>query len=83
MFCRKKKRLRSEWAQPLFVYSQIRLESELVTNREHKYAVLRSLIAILLEHLSYTKVVTSVEYKTSVLIREAKGNRESKARYTF
>ncbi len=59
----------------LFVYSQIRLESELVTNREHKYAVVALLVTcITFPSIGQTPVVTSVKYEASVLIRNANGN---------
>ena len=59
----------------LFVYSQIRLESELVTNSEHEYAVVALLVThVLLEGIGQTPVVTSIEYEVSILVRKTDGN---------
>ena len=52
-----------------------RLESELVVNSEHEYAVVALLVTlVLLEGICQTPVVTSIEYEISILVRKTDGN---------
>lgn len=52
----------------------VSLEFELIANGEHEYAVLRSLVAVLLEHLGNTEVIASINNEALVLIRKAHWN---------
>ena len=64
-------------ASGVFVLNYDCLESELVTNREHEYAVVALRAAlVVLEGICQTPVVASVDDEALVLVRDANGNRQ-------